>query len=191
MDLVVLCGKLRRVCMSKIPFLRWWLIVILMLIVAVFGAINGGLALLVGQGTVGMVICFATIGLLLVKTIKCGILTYQFTEAKDIETIKQIDISKDSIWLFANTCVKIGLIGTVVGFIMAIGVLPGIDFTSIGNVQSLMVEMSGGLSVALYTTLVGISSNILLNMQAFNLTQAIRHRLSTMGFILEQKPKDD
>ena len=163
--------------MNQIPFLRWWLIIILTLVVTVFGIINGGLILLLSQGLVGVSICFVTLGLLLVKTIKCGVLTYQFTEAKDIQTIKKIDISKDSIWLFANTCVKIGLIGTVVGFIMAIGVLPSIDFTNIANVQQLMVKMSGGLSVALYTTLVGITSNILLSMQVFNLTQAIRYRL--------------
>ena len=163
--------------MSKIPFLRWWLITIIMLVVIVFGIMNGGLTLLLSQGVVGSSICFATLALLLVKTIKCGILTFQFCKSSDIERIKQIDISKDSIWMFANTCVKIGLIGTVIGFIMAIGVLPSIDFTNIGSVQKLMVEMSGGLSVALYTTLVGITSNILLNMQALNLTQAIRHRL--------------
>lgn len=163
--------------MSKIPFLRWWLIVALMIIVATVGAFGGGFALLIGQGTVGASICFATLALLLIKTMKCGVLTYRFTETDDLKTIKQIDISKDSIWLFANTCVRIGLLGTVVGFIMAIGVLPGIDFTNVGNVQSLMIKMSEGLSVALYTTLVGIASSILLNIQAFNLTQAIRHRL--------------
>lgn len=163
--------------MNRMPFLRWWLIVSLMTIVTIGGCLVGGLELLLSQGTVGAAICFATLALLLVKTIKCGILTYQITATDDIDIVKQIDISKDSIWLFANTCVKIGLIGTVVGFIMAISVLPQIDFANIGNVQSLMVKMSGGLSVALYTTLVGITSNILLNMQAFNLTQAVKRRL--------------
>lgn len=163
--------------MNKIPFLRWLLIVTLMTIVAMAGFLGGGLPLLLGQGMIGVAICSVTLALLLIITIKCGILTYQFTATDDMGKIKQIDISKDSIWFFADSCVKIGLMGTVVGFIIAISVLPSIDFTSIGNVQSLMVKMSSGLSVALYTTLVGIGSNMLLRMQALNLTQAISHSL--------------
>jgi len=55
----------------------------------------------------------------------------------------------------ANSLVLLGLIGTVVGFIIA---LSGVDPEAAGNVDSIapmVTELIHGMSVALYTTLVG------------------------------------
>jgi len=55
----------------------------------------------------------------------------------------------------ANSLVLLGLVGTVVGFIIA---LSGVDPQSAGNVDSIapmVSELIHGMSVALYTTLVG------------------------------------
>ena len=55
----------------------------------------------------------------------------------------------------ANSLVLLGLVGTVVGFIIA---LSGVDPQSAGNVDSItpmVAELIHGMSVALYTTLVG------------------------------------
>jgi hypothetical protein len=60
----------------------------------------------------------------------------------------------------ANMLVLLGLIGTVVGFIMALG---GVDPETAGDVESIapmVSELVGGMSVALYTTLVGSVLNI-------------------------------
>ena len=56
---------------------------------------------------------------------------------------------------FANSLVLLGLIGTVVGFIIA---LSGVDPESAGDASAIAPMVSGlihGMSVALYTTLVG------------------------------------
>jgi hypothetical protein len=60
----------------------------------------------------------------------------------------------------ANSLVILGLIGTVVGFIIALsGVDPetAADVSSIGPMVSILIE---GMSVALYTTLVGAVLNV-------------------------------
>jgi hypothetical protein len=61
---------------------------------------------------------------------------------------------------FANNLVLLGLIGTVVGFIMA---LSGVDPDTVGDVAAIAPMVSNlieGMGVALYTTLVGSVLNI-------------------------------
>lgn len=60
----------------------------------------------------------------------------------------------------ANSLVLLGLIGTVLGFIIA---LSGVDPSVAGNVQAIAPMVTGlieGMSVALYTTLVGAVLNL-------------------------------
>ena len=60
----------------------------------------------------------------------------------------------------ANSLVFLGLIGTVIGFIIA---LSGVDPTAAGDVSAIGPMVStliGGMSVALYTTLVGAILNV-------------------------------
>jgi hypothetical protein len=60
----------------------------------------------------------------------------------------------------ANTLVLLGLIGTVIGFIIA---LSGVDATAAGDVEAIgpmVSRLVAGMSVALYTTLAGSVLNI-------------------------------
>ena len=60
----------------------------------------------------------------------------------------------------SGSLVLLGLVGTVVGFIIA---LSGVDPNSAGDVQSIapmVAELVRGMSVALYTTLVGAVTNL-------------------------------
>lgn len=61
---------------------------------------------------------------------------------------------------FANSLVLLGLIGTVVGFVIA---LSGVDAQSASDVKAISPMVSrllSGMSVALYTTLVGAALNL-------------------------------
>lgn len=65
-----------------------------------------------------------------------------------------------SIRHIANSLVFLGLLGTVIGFIMA---LSGVDAQAAGDVDAIgpmVTTLIGGMSVALYTTLVGAVLNI-------------------------------
>lgn len=71
----------------------------------------------------------------------------------------------ETAWWFAATAIKLGLLGTVVGFIvmsMQIARMPSFD---ISQVQALLKQMTQGMAIALYTTLVGLIANLWLGLQ--------------------------
>lgn len=71
----------------------------------------------------------------------------------------------ETAWWFAAGAIKLGLLGTVVGFIVMateIGKLPSFD---IAQVQTLLKQMTGGMAIALHTTLVGLVANLWLGLQ--------------------------
>jgi len=62
-------------------------------------------------------------------------------------------------WFIAESCLVLGLIGTVTGFILMLGTaFTELDVTNITSVQNALIKMSLGMSTALYTTLVGLIS---------------------------------
>ena len=77
-------------------------------------------------------------------------------------------------WFAADSVLKLGLLGTIIGFILMlapISNLRGYDATSI---QSALGEMSAGMAVALYTTLTGLVANLLLRLQFQILADAMQ-----------------
>jgi hypothetical protein len=65
----------------------------------------------------------------------------------------------------SDTLLRLGLLGTIVGFIfmlLPIGEMEGFDA---GMMQNLLTSMSGGMAVALYTTLTGLITSTLLKLQ--------------------------
>lgn len=71
----------------------------------------------------------------------------------------------ETAWWLAAATIKLGLLGTVVGFIVMatqIGRMPTFD---IDQVQALLKQMTQGMAIALYTTLVGLVANLWLGLQ--------------------------
>lgn len=71
----------------------------------------------------------------------------------------------ETAWWFAATAIKLGLLGTVVGFIVMatqIGRMPSFD---LDQVQNLLKQMTQGMAIALYTTLVGLIANLWVGLQ--------------------------
>ena len=80
-------------------------------------------------------------------------------------------------WFAADSVLKIGLLGTIIGFILMlvpIGELTSFDANSL---QSALAAMSAGMAVALYTTLTGLIANIILRFQFQFLADAMQKRL--------------
>lgn len=74
--------------------------------------------------------------------------------------------SKDIYWFISENCMTLGLIGTVIGFIIMIGpALANIDPTIIDTVRTAIVYMSTGMSTALLTTLAGLVVGLFLKIQ--------------------------
>ncbi len=55
----------------------------------------------------------------------------------------------------ANALVFLGLIGTVIGFIIALSGIDPVSASKAENVAAMVATLIGGMSVALYTTLIG------------------------------------
>mgnify|MGYP001168154070 FL=1 len=68
-------------------------------------------------------------------------------------------------WLVADGLLKLGLIGTVIGFIIMLSAITEIDGFDFTMMKQMLQNMSGGMKVALYTTLSGLVSSILLTIQ--------------------------
>ena len=61
--------------------------------------------------------------------------------------------------------IRLGLVGTVIGFILMLQSVTLIENFDIGLMQDLMKNMSTGMMVALYTTLTGLTTAIALTLQ--------------------------
>lgn len=71
-----------------------------------------------------------------------------------------------------DTLMKLGLLGTVIGFIMMLAPIAGLDPSDRGTIRSSMNLMSDGMAVAMYTTLAGLVGSILIRIQYYMLDDA-------------------
>ena len=71
----------------------------------------------------------------------------------------------DNGFFVADILLKLGIVGTVIGFIIMLSSLSTIDEMNLSKMNNLLLSMSSGMKVALYTTLSGLICSILLTIQ--------------------------
>ena len=71
-----------------------------------------------------------------------------------------------------DALMKLGLLGTVIGFIMMLAPIAGLDAADKAAMKSSMGLMSDGMAVAMYTTLTGLVGSILVQTQYYMLDAA-------------------
>ncbi len=143
------------------PFLRWWLM-FTSLCVGAYIALSNGLIqrfLEVDLTNISLVI----LGIFTLFTIITGIDTYRVEKPGAFKGV--CDRAKVG-WFFSDALMTIGMLGTVVGFIM---MLEG-DITA---AKTALASMSKGMGVALYTTAAGVACGLLLKIQLFNLNMCL------------------
>jgi hypothetical protein len=72
----------------------------------------------------------------------------------------------------SDTLMKLGLLGTIIGFIIMLAPIAGLDVSDKSVLKSSMGLMSDGMAVAMYTTLAGLVGSILLKIQYYMLDGA-------------------
>jgi MotA/TolQ/ExbB proton channel family len=72
----------------------------------------------------------------------------------------------------SDALLKLGLLGTIIGFILMLAPIAGLDAADRASVKSSMGLMSDGMAVAMYTTLSGLIGSILLQTQYYMLDDA-------------------
>ena len=141
--------------------LKWWLIFCLILIG--FGAsYHFNLHTLLYHADVTKH-SFLIIVIFIFTSVWIGRKTY------DLETSTGIDDKIDVGWFIAETCLALGMVGTVTGFLYMLGsAFENIDISNTQTLQDALASMAKGMSTALYTTLIGLISSIIIKIQLVN-----------------------
>lgn len=72
----------------------------------------------------------------------------------------------DTPWFISESCLSVGMIGTLIGFIIMLGSsFANVDPGNIDSMKSLITSMAAGMSTALVTTLVGLVASLALKIQ--------------------------
>jgi len=98
---------------------------------------------------------------------------------------KDVAANHDFGWLLADTMIKLGLLGTVIGFIMMLGSVSVIDNADISTIQNMLTQMSGGMRIALFTTLTGLLGGMLLGLQYHFLDHGAGRLMSIISDTIE------
>ncbi len=84
-------------------------------------------------------------------------------------------------YLAVDILLKLGLTGTVIGFILMLLPIGEIRDFDPQVLQQLLATMSGGMAVALYTTLTGLVTSMLLKFQYFVLDSDLSHTINYLS----------
>lgn len=145
-------------------FLRWWLIFWL------------SIAAAVGAGALGFYpylwrsdasfLSWACMGLYVLMTAFVGQLTAQARRSQHF--CQHLPLC----WFAANTLLGLGMIGTLIGFMMLLQSLQGVGASP--DLQKILGAMMIGFSTAGLTTIVGLACSLLLKLQLINLQYQLR-----------------
>ena len=77
-------------------------------------------------------------------------------------------------WFISESCLALGMVGTVTGFLIMLGTaFANVDVTNAATLQQALSDMAVGMSTALWTTLVGLVSSLIIKVQLVNLEVAL------------------
>ncbi len=79
--------------------------------------------------------------------------------------------------LVADLLLSLGLLGTVLGFIVILGPISRLDGLDPGAIRAALAALSGGMTVALYTTLISLLGGLVLKLQCLLLDRAVQELL--------------
>jgi len=87
----------------------------------------------------------------------------------------------------SDTLMKLGLLGTIIGFIIMLAPIAGLDAADKVAMKSSMGLMSDGMAVAMYTTLAGLVGSILVRIQYYMLDAATQRVFSDAVMLTETR----
>lgn len=122
------------------------------------------------------------------KTTLIGSFMADITSIGQTSVDKKITLLQDELsnkfsfgYLVVDVLLKLGLTGTVIGFILMLLPIGEIQDFDPKILQKLLSTMSGGMAVALYTTLTGLISSMLLKFQYFLLDMRLSDNINYLS----------
>jgi biopolymer transport protein ExbB/TolQ len=86
----------------------------------------------------------------------------------------------------ADISLKLGLLGTIIGFILMLQPIAELNDTSPDSLKLALAGMSSGMAVALYTTLTGLIGSTLTRIQFHILSVRVSSLLNDITFYLDK-----
>jgi len=91
-----------------------------------------------------------------------------------VDRLQDYDQRADVGWFVAESCLALGMVGTVTGFLIMLGTaFENIDLSNTATLQQALSDMAMGMSTALYTTLIGLVCSLIIKVQLINLEVAL------------------
>ena len=149
-----------------IHFLKWWLILCLTLLgIGICLYFNLHINLYESDITK---ISYLILLIFICTSIWIGNKTYL------VDKLQDYDQKADVGWFVAESCLALGMVGTVTGFLIMLGTaFSNIDVTNSATLQQALSDMAIGMSTALYTTLIGLVCSLIIKVQLVNLEVAL------------------
>jgi hypothetical protein len=153
-------GKFSEFFTQYMPFLRWWLMFTASCVGFYFAYDTGLVHSFLEKDSTNISLLIFSIFVLF--TFIIGYDTYKASK----KLTNNICARAKTGWFFSDALMTLGMLGTVIGFIM---MLNG-DITA---AKAALTSMSKGMGIALYTTAAGVTCGLLLKIQLFNLSICI------------------
>ena len=90
---------------------------------------------------------------------------HRLAESIQARLVEQVHSGHSSAWFVSDLLLRLGLMGTVIGFVLMLGSVIGLQDEGINVLKELLTSMSGGMQVALLTTLTGLGSAMIVSLQ--------------------------
>jgi len=133
-------------------FLKWWLIFVIQVITMGIIVYFGGIGYLLANDQTFL--SFFIIFLWIITSLSIGYKLIRKNPTTDMH------------WFITDSCMSLGMIGTVLGFIIMLSTtLENIDPSNIESMKLAISQMASGMSIALLTTLCGLVSSLFLRLQ--------------------------
>ena len=111
---------------------------------------------------------FLIISIFICTSVWIGTKTYK------VGILQDYNQKSDVGWFISESCLALGMVGTVTGFLIMLGTaFANVDVTNAATLQQALSDMAIGMSTALWTTLVGLVSSLIIKVQLVNLEVAL------------------
>ncbi|MDX1519927.1 MAG: MotA/TolQ/ExbB proton channel family protein [Gammaproteobacteria bacterium] len=88
-------------------------------------------------------------------------------------------------WFVADVMIKLGLLGTIIGFILMLGSVVNVADFDVTTMQKILRHMSSGMGTALYTTMAGLVCSMLASAQYHMLERYIDEMIENMKHLTQ------
>ena len=148
-------------------FTKWFLLVAITGTGLFFAEAKGAISLIVQNDKSFLALLIML--LFVVMTVRVGQLSFQSDVAKDDER-KELNKKAELGWFTAEHFFSFGLLGTIIGLVLATG--GSLDGAK--PVSEIVAGLKTGLNTAFYTTICGIVFSILLQLQLLVLKNGLK-----------------